>query len=64
VTATETETEVTAEQRVHADVHDVSEEKLAKIQKTSEQEMDTTSGGEICGVCHVKGCRIGPMVRG
>lgn len=59
VTATETEAkEITAEQRVHADLHAVGERELEELKEKEDE------GGEICSVCLVRGCRIGPMAGG
>lgn len=60
-TATEIEIDVTKkmEQKVHADIYDVSEEKLEQLQKEEPDE-----GGDLCTICERPGCRIGPMGRG
>jgi hypothetical protein len=56
-----TEAEATAEQRVHAQLHGIEDEELEEMAKYEPQNDD---GGEVCGICGVRGCRIGPMVRG
>lgn len=66
---TETEQETVTEQEIHARVYDITPAELEKIkalanlQKAYKAELPS-GGGEICGVCMVKGCRIGPMLRG
>ena len=57
----EVEQNTRAEQERHADVYGVSREDLTKKQQ---EEKKPGNGGEICSICHVKGCRIGPMLRG
>jgi CRISPR/Cas system-associated protein Cas10 (large subunit of type III CRISPR-Cas system) len=61
--ASETEVEQDLEklvnQKVHADIYDVSEEKLEQLQKEEPDE-----GGDLCTICERPGCRIGPMGRG
>lgn len=65
MTATEVETTVTAEQAVHADIYGMTSSELEKLKaKEEEQKKQPDQGGEICSICHVKGCRIGPMLRG
>lgn len=62
---TETEQETITEQEIHARVYDVSSDELEKIKALANLQVPKSDdGGEICGVCVVKGCRIGPMLRG
>lgn len=49
---------LTMAQQIHAYEKNLSAAQVAKVKAQADD------GGDLCGICKVKGCTIGPMVRG